>query len=178
MSLPAIFVILLAPLYSVLWLALGRRGIEPQAPMKFVIAIALLSLAFLVLAFGIGMTPAGEQVAMFWFALNFLLLVMGELCLAPVSMSVLTRLSPHRIVAMMMGVLLLAISASNFISGLIAQLTSAERTAGELADPAAAMANYQNVFQMLGLLALGVAAVLLVLSPFLKKRMHLDRVAD
>jgi POT family proton-dependent oligopeptide transporter len=177
-SLPAIFVILFAPLYSIMWYALGRRGIEPQAPMKFVIAIALLSLGFISLAFGIGVTPAGEPVALFWFVLNFLLLVLGELCLAPVGMSMLTKLSPHRIVAMMMGVFLLAISASSFISGLLARLTSVERVGQELADPAAAMSNYQDVFRLMGLTAMGVAVLLLVLSPFLKKLMHLDKSVE
>jgi POT family proton-dependent oligopeptide transporter len=174
-SLPAIFVIIFAPLYSMMWLALGRRGVEPQAPMKFVLAITLLSMAFISLAFGIGFTAAGEQVALFWFVLNFLLLVLGELCLAPVSLSLVTRLSPHRIVAMMMGVLLFAMSASNFISGLLARLTSVERVGEELTDPAAAMANYQDVFQLMGLTALAVAALLLILSPFLKRLMHLDK---
>ena len=178
MSLPAIFVILLAPLYSMMWYALGRRGIEPQAPMKFVIAIALLALAFLSLAFGIGITAAGDQVAMFWFTLNFLLLVMGELCLAPVGMSMVTKLSPHRIVAMMMGVFLLAISASSFIAGLIARLTSVERVGGELTAPLAAMANYQDVYRLLGIYALSVAGILLVLTPLLKKLMHLDKDAE
>ena len=174
-SLPAIFVILFAPIYSVMWLALARRGLEPQAPMKFVIAIALLAAAFLALAFGIGATGAGARVALGWFVLNYLLLVLGELCLAPVGMSMLTRLSPHRIVAMMMGVFLLAISASSFISGLLARLTSVERAGEGVADPLAAMANYQEVFRLMGLVALSVAALLLLLSPFLKKMMHLDK---
>jgi POT family proton-dependent oligopeptide transporter len=174
-SLPAIFVILLAPLYSIMWYALGRRGLEPQAPMKFVIGISLLALAFLMLAFGIGITATGQQVALFWFVLNFLLLVMGELALAPVGLSMVTKLSPHRIVAMMMGVYFLGMSASNFISGLIAQLTSVDRVGGELSDPAAALANYQDVYQLLGIYALSVAGVLLVLTPLLKKLMHLDK---
>jgi len=178
MSLPAIFVILLAPVYSMMWYALGRRGIEPQAPMKFVIAISLLSLGFLTLAFGIGLTAAGEQVALIWFVLNFLLLVMGELCLSPVGMSMVTRLSPPRIVAMMMGVLFLAISASNFISGLIAQLTSVAQIGGEVADPQVAMAHYREIYQLLAYYALSVGAVLLVLTPLLKKLMHLDKIVD
>jgi POT family proton-dependent oligopeptide transporter len=174
-SLPAIFVILLAPLYSIMWYALGRRGLEPQAPMKFVIGISLLALAFLMLAFGIGITAAGQQVALFWFVLNFLLLVMGELALAPVGLSMVTKLSPHRIVAMMMGVYFLGMSASNFISGLIAQLTSVDRVGGELSDPVAALANYQDVYQLLGIYALSVAGAVLVLTPLLKKLMHLDK---
>jgi POT family proton-dependent oligopeptide transporter len=173
LSLPSIYVILLAPLFSLLWSALSRRGFEPQAPVKFTLAIALLATAFLSLALGISLTAPGEPVALFWFALNFLLLVMGELCLAPVAMSMITRLAPRRIVALMMGVFLLAYSASSFISSLIAGLTSIEAAAGELADSSAALANYQTVYQQLGLYALAVAALLLVLAPMLKRRMHL-----
>jgi POT family proton-dependent oligopeptide transporter len=176
MSLPAIFVILLAPVYSVMWYAMARRGIEPQTPMKFVIAIVLLSLGFLALAFGIGITPEGEPVSLIWVVLNFLLLVMGELCLSPVGMSMVTRLSPPRIVAMMMGIMFLAISASNFISGLIAQLTSVDQVGGELTDPLAALANYQEVYKLLGMYALSVGAVLLLLTPYLKRLMHLDEI--
>ena len=76
---------------------------------------------------------------------------------------------------MMMGVFLLGISASNFISGLVAQLTSVERVGGELTDPKAALANYQDVYQLLGIYALMVAGVLLLLTPLLKKLMHLDK---
>jgi POT family proton-dependent oligopeptide transporter len=86
-----------------------------------------------------------------------------------------TKLSPHRIVATMMGVFFLGMSASNFISGLIAQLTSVDRVGGELSDPIAALANYQDVYQLLGVYALSVAGVLLVLTPLLKKLMHLDK---
>ncbi len=173
LSLPSIYVILLAPVFSMIWSALGKRNREPQAPMKFTLAIALLAMAFMSLALGIALTPAGQPVALFWFALNFLLLVMGELCLAPVGMSMITRLAPRRIVALMMGVFLLAYSASSFISGLIAGLTSTGQVAGEVADRSAALANYQAVYLQLGLYALAVAAVLLLLAPLLKRRMHL-----
>jgi POT family proton-dependent oligopeptide transporter len=178
LSLPSIFVITLAPFYSMMWIALGNRRLEPQAPMKFTLAIVLLALAFLSLAFGIRVTGVGEKVPLFWFVLNFLLLVMGELCLAPVAMSIITQLAPKRIVAMMMGVFLLAYSASSFISGLIAGMTSVATVAGELADQATALDTYEQVYQQLGFYALMVAAVLLVLSPWLKRRMHLDRLSE
>ena len=110
MALPALFVILLAPVFSMMWFALGRRGREPESPMKFFMGLGLLGLGFLALAFGIGLTPEGEKVALSWYSLCFLLLVMGELCLSPVSLSMVTKFSPHRIVAMMMGTLFLAIA--------------------------------------------------------------------
>jgi POT family proton-dependent oligopeptide transporter len=173
LSLPSIYVILLAPFFSLLWATLARRGFEPQAPLKFTLAITLLAMAFLSLALGIGLTPAGKPVALGWFALNFLLLVMGELCLAPVGMSMITRLAPRRIVALMMGVFLLAYSASSFISSQIARLTSIDPGVGEQANPSLVLANYQSVYQQLGLYALAVATLLLMLSPMLKRRMHL-----
>ncbi len=178
MALPALFVILLAPVFSMMWFALGRRGREPESPMKFFMGLGLLGLGFLALAFGIGLTPEGEKVALSWYSLCFLLLVMGELCLSPVSLSMVTKFSPHRIVAMMMGTLFLAIAAANFIAGLIAGLTSSDRAGEELADTVAVMANYREVYESLGLYALAVAGVLLVLVLPLRKLMHLDRFGD
>jgi POT family proton-dependent oligopeptide transporter len=171
-ALPSIFVILFAPLFSALWIALGRRGREPETPVKFVMAIASCSLAFLVLALGSHLVPPGGKVPLMWFALNFLFLTTGELCLSPVGMSMVTRLAPERIVGLMMGVFFLAYSGSSFIAGLIAQLTSAHTVDGALADPATALATYAAVYTRLGLIALAVAAVLAALAPTLRRRMH------
>lgn len=171
-SLPSIFVILCAPLASVLWLRLGRRGRNPSAPVKFGLAIAQIGLAFLAVSLGARLAGAGEKVALGWFVLNFFLLTSGELCLAPVGMAMVTRLAPARVVGAMMGAFFLAYSASSFISGLIAQLTSAQTSAGVLIDQAAALQTYISVYTRLGLSALGVAALLFLLSPLLTRRMH------
>jgi POT family proton-dependent oligopeptide transporter len=168
-SLPSIYVILLAPLFSALWLRLGQRGREPSTPIKFTLAIASCGLAFLVLALGARLVPASGKVPLIFFALNFLFLVTGELCLAPVAMAMVTRLAPERIVGLMMGAFLLAYSASSFISGLIAQLTSAQTIGGALVDPSRALATYTAVYTRLGLIALSVAVLLLVLAPVLRR---------
>ena len=171
-SLPSIFVILFAPLASALWLRLGARGRDPSAAVKFSLAIAQIGLAFLAVSLGTRLTGADEKVALGWFVLNFFLLTSGELCLAPVGMAMVTKLAPRRIVGLMMGAFFLAYSASSFISGLIAQLTSAKTAGGELIDRAAALANYTSVYTRLGLLALGVATLLFLLSPLLSRHMH------
>ena len=160
-SLPSMYVILLAPLFSALWLRLGSRGREPSTAIKFTLAIASCGLAFLVLALGARVVPASGKVPLIVFALNFLFLVTGELCLAPVGMAMVTRLAPERIVGLMMGAFLLAYSASSFISGLIAQLTSAQTIGGALVDPARALATYTTVYARLGVIALAVAVLLL-----------------
>jgi POT family proton-dependent oligopeptide transporter len=67
------------------------------------------------------------------------------------------------------------VAGIGMMAGLLARMTSVERVGEELTDPAAAMSNYQDVFQLMGLIAISVAVVLLILSPFLKKLMHLDK---
>lgn len=170
-GLPSIFVILCAPLASSLWLYLGRRNREPSAAVKFVLAIVQVGLAFLVLSLGLGLTEAGEKIALGWFVLNFFLLTSGELCLAPVGMSMVTRLSPKRIVGVMMGAFFLAYSASSFIAGRIARLTAqsiSDRSAGN----STAMESYAHVYTTLGCVALAAALLLWLLAPLLTRRMH------
>jgi POT family proton-dependent oligopeptide transporter len=171
-ALPAVFVILLAPLFSAAWLTLGKRGREPSTPIKFCLAIFQLALAFLLLAVGTRLTPDGSKVALGWFILNFLLLVTGELCLAPVGQSMVTRLAPRQIVGMMMGCFLLAYSAASFISGLIAQLTAVTGPAGAGAALTAELGHYASVYSRLGLLAMGVVLLLLAFTPLLKRLSH------
>ncbi len=163
-SLPSLFVVLLAPGFSALWLALGKRGREPGTAIKFSAAIGFIAVAFGVLALGTKMTGASAKVPLVWFLANYLFLVLGELCLAPVGISMVTKLAPRRIVGVMMGVFLLAYSASSYIAGLIARLTSAS-PGGETIDLTLARATYVKVYTELGFLALGVAIVVLSLAP-------------
>ena len=167
-SLPSIFVIVLAPAFAGLWERLGRRGRDPSHATKFVIAIAVLAAGFLILALGIATTAAGAKVSLGWFVANFLLLVVGELCLAPVGFAMVSRLAPVRIATVMIGAFLLAYSASNFLAGLIAKLTAAPPGADQTALAPIA-ARYGAVFLQLGGAALAVAVVLAVLTPFLNR---------
>lgn len=171
-GLPSIFIILCAPLASSLWLYLGRRNREPSTAVKFTLAITQVGLAFLALSLGLGLTEAGEKIALGWFVLNFFLLTSGELCLAPVGMSMITKLSPRRIVGVMMGSFFLAYSASSFIAGKIAQLTAQSISDPSSLDRAAAMESYASVYKTLGCVALGVAVLLWLLAPLLTRRTH------
>jgi POT family proton-dependent oligopeptide transporter len=165
-SLPSIFVILFAPAFAWLWSWLGRQGREPGHAVKFTIAIAILAAGFLVLALGIGVTAPGEKVHLGWFVANFLMIVVGELCLAPVGLAMVSQLAPARIVSVMVGAFFLAYSASSFLAGLLAKLTAAPPGA-EPVDLAVMAARYGTVFQQLGLAAVVVALVLAVLAPAL-----------
>jgi proton-dependent oligopeptide transporter, POT family len=104
--------------------------------------------------------------------LNFLLLATGELCLAPVGLSMVTKLAPRRIVGVMMGAFFLAYSASSFLASLIARLTSPASIGAAGTDSAASLQTYSSVYSRIALVALAVAAVLLLLSRTLTRRTH------
>ena len=103
----------------------------------------------------------------------YLLHTIGELCLSPVGLSSVTKLSPKRIVGMMMGMWFCASAAGNFVAGLIARATASENISGAeniftLAQKSAFMDVYTNV----GLIALFVGILLALFSPLMKKGMH------
>jgi POT family proton-dependent oligopeptide transporter len=171
-SLNAGFIFLLAPFFALLWIALAKRGMEPSTPLKFSIGIMFVGLGFLVLVYGM-QSSVGVQTGVIWIVLIYLLHTIGELCLSPVGLSSVTKLSPQRIVGMMMGMWFCASAAGNYVAGLIARATSSEeaKVVGEtfsLAQKEAFMDVYSNV----GLIAIGCGLVLAILTPILKRLMH------
>ncbi len=170
-SLNAFFIFALAPLFSLLWTWLAARGREPSTPVKFALAIFQVGLGFLVLVFGANLA-GGTPTPLIWLALIYLLHTTGELCLSPVGLSMITKLSVARVVGMMMGVWFLASAAANFIASQIARLTGVDETTGGAVDPDAALARMLDVYTQVGWLAVGVSVVLLALAPLLHRRMH------
>ncbi len=167
-SLNALFIFMLAPFFAMLWVYLARKGWEPNTPMKFSLAIAQVGLGFLVLVYGAGLAGDGGKIALIWIIMLYLLHTTGELCLSPVGLSVVTKLSVAKMVGFMMGVWFLASAAANFIAGMIAKMTSAESGM----NGAEALSRTMDVYTNVGLMALGIALALAVLSPLLKKGMH------
>jgi proton-dependent oligopeptide transporter, POT family len=113
-----LFVILFAPVFAWLWLRLGKH--EPSGPMKFAIGLMLVSLGFFLIVPAARAAHAGTKASPMWLTTLFLLHTFGELCLSPVGLSLVTKLSPKRLVGMMMGVWFLAAALGNFIAGWIA----------------------------------------------------------
>jgi POT family proton-dependent oligopeptide transporter len=171
-SLNAFFIFLLAPVFSILWVRLANRGWEPSIPIKFSLAILQVGLGFLVLVFGSKMSADGAPTPLIWLVLIYLLHTTGELCLSPVGLSMITKLSVTRVVGMMMGVWFLASAGANFIAGQIARLTGSQSDSGEVVDPAIALARTLDVYTQVGWFAIGIAALLLVISPLLRHGMH------
>jgi proton-dependent oligopeptide transporter, POT family len=167
-----LFIVLLAPVFAGLWTWLGKRGLEPSTPVKFALALAQVGLGFLVLVIGINTAAdSAYRVPLIWLALAYLLHTTGEICLSPVGLSMITKLSVPRVVGLMMGVWFLASALAHTLAGLVAQATSSDTVGGVVVDPAAALANYAQVFTQIGWAGVIVGGVLLLLSPLLKRWM-------
>jgi len=146
-SIQAMFVIMLSPVFAWLWVRLGRR--EPSTPAKFAIGLLFAGLSF-VLLFPAGVMAQRSQgaatISALWLVSAYFLQVIGELCLSPVGNSVVTKLAPIKVVGMMMGLWFLSIAAGNKLSGFIAGLS--------------ATVPYTTLFSGIAALTLGAALVL------------------
>ena len=171
-SLNAGFIFTIAPLFAMLWIALAKRNMEPSTPIKFSIGIVFVGLGFLALVYGMK-SSEGLQTGVVWIILIYLLHTLGELCLSPVGLSSVTKLSPQRIVGFMMGMWFFASAAGNYVAGLIARATSSESSgvSGEVYNLAQKQ-SFIDVYTDVGLMAIGCGIVLALITPLLKKLMH------
>lgn len=172
-SINAIYIILLAPLFASIWTGLGRKGAEPSAPFKFGLGIVQVGLGFLVLVWGAQSVGVDVATPVLFIFLIYLLHTTGELCLSPVGLSAMNRLAPAHMASLIMGMWFFASATGNFAAGLIASATGAEGV-GEEAGKEVVLGVYSTV----GWVAVGVGVAVLVISPLIKKMMHLDTLKD
>jgi POT family proton-dependent oligopeptide transporter len=173
-SLNAIYIVMLAPLFAWLWTSLGRKGLEPSAAAKFGLGIVQLGVGFLVLVAGSAAAGADSMVPVLFIFLIYLFHTTGELCLSPVGLSAMNRLAPAHLASLIMGTWFFASATGNFVAGLIASATGSEAASGEGAGREVVMAVYSQI----GWIAIGVGVAVVVISPLIKKLMHLDTLRD
>lgn len=167
-----LFIVIFAPIFSVMWAKLGKAGREPSVPLKFAIGLILVGLGFLVLVFGSKFHDSNYLVPLYWLALAYFIHSIAELCLSPVGLSMITKLSIPKLVGMMMGVWFLSSAMAQYVGGIVAQLASTETVGGEVLNPKVSLETYLGVFQTIGMWGIGLGVVLLVLWPILKWGMH------
>jgi POT family proton-dependent oligopeptide transporter len=115
------FIWMLAPVFAWIWVALGRRRLEPSTPSKFAYGLFFVGAGFLVMVgAALSSGPAGGRVSPMWLLTVYLLHTVGELCLSPVGLSAMTKLAPARVVSQMLGIWFLASSLGNFVGGQVA----------------------------------------------------------
>ena len=171
-SLNAGFIFTIAPLFAMLWISLAKKGMEPSTPIKFAMGLIFVGLGFLVLVYGM-QSSSGLQTGLVWIVLIYLLHTIGELCLSPVGLSSVTKLSPQRIVGFMMGMWFFASAAGNFVAGKIAEATSSDGSSltGEVFSISQKI-SFMDVYTSVGLIAIGCGIFLILITPILKKLMH------
>lgn len=168
----ALFIVILAPIFSVMWNAMAKRGIEPSIPIKFAIALIGVGAGFMFLVWGTYFAGSDFKVGLSWLAGLYLIHSIAELCISPVGLSMITKLSIARIVGMMMGVWFLSISVAQYVAGVVAQVASVETVGGEVTNLKVSLDTYSGVFWKIGLASAIIGFVLLLISPLLKKWMH------
>ncbi|NUM31640.1 MAG: peptide MFS transporter [Bacteroidetes bacterium] len=172
-------IIILAPIFAYFWGILYKRKLEPASPMKMAWGLALVCLGYFVIAMAVKDTDSTAKVSMYWLLALYLLHTMGELCLSPIGLSMVSKLAPIRFASLLMGTWFLANAAANKFAGTLSALippTNEPETAGKAIEyPSIIGFQITNLYEffMVFIIYSGVAAALLfVLSGVLRKMMH------
>lgn len=155
------FIITLATLFSKLW----EKVWNPSGPIKFALALLLLGTGFAVLAYGCKDIPQGAQtasVSMVWLILAYFFHTTGELCLSPVGLSYVSKLSPKNLAGLIFGLWFASSALANFIGGYL----------GSLIDYISTEYSMMHFFALFAIIPVVIALLLLLLSPMLKRMMH------
>ncbi len=170
-SINPIYIVLFAPLFAALWQWLGRKGLEPSAPAKFGLALTQVGLGFLVFVWGANTVGSAVMTPVLFVFLIYLLHTTGELCLSPVGLSAMARLAPLHLASFVMGAWFYMTAVGNFVAGKIGEATGGE--GGEMSKELTL-----QIYNKIGWITIGVSVVVLAVSPFVKRWMHLDTLDD
>jgi POT family proton-dependent oligopeptide transporter len=158
-SLNPLFIVLLAPLFSMAWSKLGAQGRNPATPRKMVLGLVLTGIGFLAMVGAALESHGGDaKASMWWLVIAYFFHTTGELCISPVGLSMVTKLAPLRLASLMMGVWFLINFVANWLAGIIGSFAE---SLGELA-----------IFGGLAGTLFGFAVVLWLLSGMLVRWMH------
>ena len=156
-----LFVVLFAPAFAYMWVALGKKNLDPSAPAKFGLGLLLLGGGFIVMMIAAQLIiSSGGKVAPTWLLMTYLLHTFGELCLSPVGLSNVTKLAPPRFVGQMMGTWFLGAALGNLAAGLIG---------GHVGTGGAAEMPHQ--FLTMAFIGGGAGLAMLAFSPVIRKMM-------
>lgn len=164
----AFFIIALAPLLGLLWLALGKKNKEPNTIIKFGLGFILLGLGYYVL-FATKFFAVDGISSLNVFTIALLVITFGELCLSPIGLSIMTKLSPAKLQGIMMGMWFLASAYGQYVAGIIGANLAEAR---ENAPATETLLTYTEGYKSLGLYAVIAGVVLILISPIVKKLMQ------
>ncbi|WP_347216786.1 peptide MFS transporter [Chryseobacterium sp.] len=165
----AFFIIFLAPLVGLLWIWLNKRKIEPNTIIKFGLGFIFLGAGYYVLFATRLFADLQGITSLNFFTLALLIITLGELCLSPIGLSIMTKLSTKNLQGMMMGMWFLASAYGQYVAGIIgASLATAKEGSTNYDE----LITYTDGYKQLGLYAIIAGVVLILISPFVKKLMQ------
>ena len=162
----AFYIVAFAPLFSMLWVKLDKMKLNPSTPLKFAWGMAMLAFGFVVMAFAYTRSTGGDAVRLvspLWLVFVYMLHTFGELCLSPIGLSMVTKLSPPKLVSTMMGIWMGSFAAGNFVASQMKAISLKLE---------AALGTEIQVFWLIAIQSAIIALILLILSPWLKRMMH------
>lgn len=165
-----LFVVILAAIMPGVWSALGKRGMEPASPTKQAIGLLLLSLGYLIICFGVKDVQPGIKVSLIWLTGLYFIHTMGEICLSPIGLSMVNKLTPIRFASLMMGIWYLSTATANKFAGILSGLyPEAGKVKTLLGYRIETMYDFFMVFVIMSATA---SLILFLLSKKLQKMMH------
>ncbi|NBU80793.1 MAG: MFS transporter, partial [Flavobacteriaceae bacterium] len=165
----SLFVIIFSPLLGLVWLAMSKKKVEPNTVIKFGLGFLFLALAFYVFYYTKFLADSKGLTSLNIFTLAYFVITFGELCLSPIGLSIMTKLSPKRLSGMMMGMWFLASAYGQYAAGLLgAGMSSPD----ENASLPSKLEGYTHGYYQLAIYALIAGLVLILISPLVKKLMQ------
>jgi POT family proton-dependent oligopeptide transporter len=165
----SLFVIVFSPILGLLWLAMAKRKMEPNTVVKFGLGFLFLAAAFYVFYYTKFFADAQGLTSLNIFTLAYLVITFGELCLSPIGLSIMTKLSPKRLSGMMMGMWFLASAYGQYAAGLLgAGMSSPDENASLMTK----LQGYTDGYYQLAVYALIAGVVLIIFTPLIKKLMQ------
>jgi POT family proton-dependent oligopeptide transporter len=165
----SLFVIIFSPLAGLMWLGMARKKVEPNTVVKFGLGFLFLALAFYTFYATRFFADANGVTSLNVFTLAYLIITIGELCLSPIGLSIMTKLAPQKMQGLMMGMWFLASAYGQYVAGI---LGAGMATADENASLTEKMLSYTAGYRQLAIYALVAGLVLLAISPLVRKMMH------
>lgn len=168
-SVNSLFVIIFAPILGLIWIALNKKKIEPNTVVKFGLGFLFLAAAFYIFYITRFFANSSGITSLDVFTIAYLVITFGELCLSPIGLSIMTKLSPKRLQGVMMGMWFLASAYGQYVAGI---LGAGMTTADENASLPEKLVSYTDGYKQLAIYALVAGVLMILISPLVRKLMH------
>ena len=169
--LPAGWIIVLTLFIAPLWPWLNKRGKEPSTPLKFALSFIFLAISFFIFYLSCVANVKTGLVPLWPFLWGYCFMMLGELCISPIGLSMVTKLAPKKMVALMMGIWFFGTAIGEFLAGKIGSLMSVPKHILEKNDPILSLPYYADVISKITIASAIIGILLMFTVPFLKRWM-------